>query len=157
MYPNIFGKKRNLLNDKLNNISSSSKEILEFYWYRDMNSDKSIKTKTYKMNSFEKSRNYLKLYLEFPEYSKDSLFNSLVVTSENSSVDNRINNIVMGYKSSNNIRINSISNIDILENMVLVIEITIVHTKRNGNVCLSVRLNLVLIQNLHSCCDLRLY
>ncbi|ORX63408.1 zincin [Anaeromyces robustus] len=90
-------------------------------------------------------------------YFLDSLFNSLVRTSNNSSVDNRINNIVKGYKSSNSIRINSISNIDILEIMVLVIELTIVHKKRNGNVCLSVRLNLVHIQNPHSCCDLRLY
>ncbi|ORX81023.1 hypothetical protein BCR32DRAFT_293527 [Anaeromyces robustus] len=46
---------------------------------------------------------------------KYCLFNSLVVTSDNSSVNNRINNIVKGYKSSNNIRINNISNIDILE------------------------------------------
>ncbi|ORX77170.1 hypothetical protein BCR32DRAFT_283457 [Anaeromyces robustus] len=173
-----------ILNDKLNNISSSTKEIMEFYWDRDMNSDKSIKAKNYKMYKFEESRNYLKLNLEYPEYSKgfrwilrarcgykidarvakaakminnscpnccsccfhcesyqridhwfincflfknlridhfsdldrnffyflDSLFNSLVRTSNNPSVDNRINNIVKGYKSSNN----SISNIDIL-------------------------------------------
>ncbi|ORX63963.1 hypothetical protein BCR32DRAFT_298261 [Anaeromyces robustus] len=46
----------------------------------------------------------------------NSLFNSLVRTSNNPSVDNRINNIVKGYKSSNNMRINSISNIDILGN-----------------------------------------
>ncbi|ORX80754.1 hypothetical protein BCR32DRAFT_280251 [Anaeromyces robustus] len=45
---------------------------------------------------------------------------SLVVTSDNSSVDNRFNNIVKGYKSSNNIRINSISNIDILGNRKIV-------------------------------------
>ncbi|ORX76614.1 hypothetical protein BCR32DRAFT_296150 [Anaeromyces robustus] len=32
----------------------------------------------------------------------DSLINSLVRTSNNPSVDNRINNIVKGYKSSNN-------------------------------------------------------
>ncbi|ORX80336.1 hypothetical protein BCR32DRAFT_300199 [Anaeromyces robustus] len=49
-------------------------------------------------------------------YFLDSLFNSLVRTSNNPSVDNRINNIVKGYKSSNNMRINSISNIDILDN-----------------------------------------
>ncbi|ORX78630.1 hypothetical protein BCR32DRAFT_294921 [Anaeromyces robustus] len=173
---------------------------MKFYWDRDMNSDKSIKAKTYKMYNFEESKSYLKLNLEFPEYSKgfrwilrarcgykidarvakaakminnscpnccsccfhcesyqridhwfincflfknlrmdhfsdldrnffcflDSLFNSLVRTSNNPSVDNRINNIVKGYKSSNN----SISNIDILEIMVLVIELTIVHTKK---------------------------
>ncbi|ORX82115.1 hypothetical protein BCR32DRAFT_4178 [Anaeromyces robustus] len=149
---------------------------MEFYWDRDMNSDKSIKAKTYKLYNFEESRSYLKLNLEFPEYSKgfrwilrarcgykidarvaktakminnsctnfcsccfhcesyqridhwfincflfknlridhfsdldrnffyflDSLFNSLVRTSNNPSVDNRINNIVKGYKSSNN-------------------------------------------------------
>ncbi|ORX65465.1 hypothetical protein BCR32DRAFT_286499 [Anaeromyces robustus] len=39
-----------------------------------------------------------------------SLFNSLVRASNNPSMDNRINNIVKGYKISNN----SISNIDIL-------------------------------------------
>ncbi|ORX82290.1 hypothetical protein BCR32DRAFT_292737 [Anaeromyces robustus] len=49
-----------------------------------------------------------------------SLFNSLVTTSNNPSVDNRINNIVKGYKSSNNMRINCISNIDILGNKKLV-------------------------------------
>ncbi|ORX85958.1 hypothetical protein BCR32DRAFT_275775 [Anaeromyces robustus] len=49
-----------ILNDKLNNTSSSSKEIMEFYWDRDMNNDKSIKAKTFKMNNFENSRNYLK-------------------------------------------------------------------------------------------------
>ncbi|ORX70421.1 hypothetical protein BCR32DRAFT_272363 [Anaeromyces robustus] len=53
-------------------------------------------------------------------YFLDSLFNSLVRTSDNSSVDNRINNIVKGYKSSNNIRINSISNIDTLGNRKIV-------------------------------------
>ncbi|ORX77062.1 hypothetical protein BCR32DRAFT_283566 [Anaeromyces robustus] len=133
-----------------------------------MNSNKSIKAKTYKMYNFENSRNYLKLNLEFPEYSKgfkwilgvrcgykidtrridhwfincflfknlrinyfsdldrnffyflDSLFNSLVVTSNNASLDDRINNIVKGYKSSNNIRINRISIIDILGNRKIV-------------------------------------
>ncbi|ORX85348.1 hypothetical protein BCR32DRAFT_276384 [Anaeromyces robustus] len=51
---------------------------------------------------------------------KNSLFNSLVRTSNNPSVDNRINNIVKGYKSSNNMRINSLSNIDILGNKKIV-------------------------------------
>ncbi|ORX64365.1 hypothetical protein BCR32DRAFT_287129 [Anaeromyces robustus] len=46
---------------KLNNISSSSREIMEFYWDR------------------------------------YSLFNSLVVISDNSSVDNRFNNIEWKY------------------------------------------------------------
>ncbi|ORX77324.1 hypothetical protein BCR32DRAFT_283281 [Anaeromyces robustus] len=50
----------------------------------------------------------------------NSLFNSLVGTSDNSSVDNRINNIVKGYKSSSNDRINSLSNIDILGNRKIV-------------------------------------
>ncbi|ORX75818.1 hypothetical protein BCR32DRAFT_284810 [Anaeromyces robustus] len=44
----------------------------------------------------------------------------LVRTSNNPSVDNRINNIVKGYKSRNNMRINSISNIDILGNKKIV-------------------------------------
>ncbi|ORX85591.1 hypothetical protein BCR32DRAFT_276141 [Anaeromyces robustus] len=126
-----------------------------------MNSDKLIKAKTYKLYNFEESRSFLKLNLEFPEYSKGFrwilrarcgykidarvakaakminnscpnccsccfhcesyqridhwfincfLFKNLLRTSNNPSVDNRINNIVKGYKSSNN----SISNIDIL-------------------------------------------
>ncbi|ORX80240.1 hypothetical protein BCR32DRAFT_280709 [Anaeromyces robustus] len=78
------------------------------------------------MNNFENLRNYLKLNFEFLEYSKgfivakaaklvniscpngcsclfhNNLFNSLFVTSDNSSVDNRIYNIVKGYKSSSN-------------------------------------------------------
>ncbi|ORX87914.1 hypothetical protein BCR32DRAFT_289029 [Anaeromyces robustus] len=53
-------------------------------------------------------------------YFLDSLFNSLVRTSNNPSVDNSINSIVKGYKSSNNMRINSISNIDILGNKKIV-------------------------------------
>ncbi|ORX83984.1 hypothetical protein BCR32DRAFT_291655 [Anaeromyces robustus] len=47
-------------------------------------------------------------------------FNFLVRTSNNPNVDNRINSIVKGYKSSNNMRINSISNIDILGNKKIV-------------------------------------
>ncbi|ORX63325.1 hypothetical protein BCR32DRAFT_287845 [Anaeromyces robustus] len=156
-----WDKESKILNDKLNNISSFSKKIMEFIWDRDINNDKMIKAKTYKMNNFENSRNYLKPNLEFPEYIKgfrwilrrarcgykidarvakaakmnnnscpnccsccfhcdNSLFNSLVVTSDNFSVDNRINNIVKGYKSSDKIRINSISNIDILGNRKIV-------------------------------------
>ncbi|ORX63642.1 hypothetical protein BCR32DRAFT_138164 [Anaeromyces robustus] len=42
------------------------------------------------------------------------------------------------------------------ENMVLVIELTIVHTKGMGMFVLSDRVNLIHIQNPHSCCDLRL-
>ncbi|ORX63443.1 hypothetical protein BCR32DRAFT_287760 [Anaeromyces robustus] len=50
----------------------------------------------------------------------NSLFNRLVRTSNNPNVDNRINNIVKGYKSSNNMRINSKSHIDILGNKKIV-------------------------------------
>ncbi|ORX54354.1 hypothetical protein BCR32DRAFT_295123 [Anaeromyces robustus] len=53
-------------------------------------------------------------------YFLDSLFNSLVRTSNNPSVDNRINSIVKGYKNSNNMRFNCISNIDILGNKKIV-------------------------------------
>ncbi|ORX82873.1 hypothetical protein BCR32DRAFT_308958 [Anaeromyces robustus] len=90
-----------------------------------MNSDKSIKAKTYKMNNFKNSRNYLKLNLEFPEYSKGFRYRIYIFL---------IGGRYYGFSDR-----------------------TIVHTKKNGNVCLNVRLSLVHTQNLHSCCDLRLY
>ena len=44
------------------------KAILNFYWDRDI-AGKSIKTKTYKKNEYEKTRDYLKLNFKHPEYS----------------------------------------------------------------------------------------
>ncbi|ORX78157.1 hypothetical protein BCR32DRAFT_282568 [Anaeromyces robustus] len=131
------------------NCITSSKEIMDFYWDRDMNSNKSIKAKMarcgYKIDTrvakaakmvntsfpnccswYFHSDSYYRIDYWFINcflfknfrinyffnldrnfyYFLDNLFNSLYVTSDNSSVDNRINNIVKGYRSRDNIRIN---------------------------------------------------
>ncbi|ORX85959.1 hypothetical protein BCR32DRAFT_275776 [Anaeromyces robustus] len=122
-------------------------------------------------NSCPNCSNYCSCCFHCDSYQR--IDHCLVVTSDNSSVDNRINNIVKGYKSSDNIRINSVSNIDILENRKIVnryrIYIFLIGGRKYNsseriNNCpykkewkcsfLSVRLSLVHIQNLHSCCDL---
>ncbi|ORX82731.1 hypothetical protein BCR32DRAFT_278642 [Anaeromyces robustus] len=105
---------------------------MEFYWDRDMNSYQRIDHWFINCFLFKNLRIYHFFDLDRNFfYFLDSLFNSLVRTNDNPSVDNRINNIVKGYKSSNNIRINSISNIDILGNKIIV----------NREYCFSDRIN----------------
>ncbi|ORX81353.1 hypothetical protein BCR32DRAFT_279760 [Anaeromyces robustus] len=86
-----------------------------------MNSDKSIKAKAYKINNFENSRNYLKFNLEFPEYSKGFKW---ILRARFAKAAKMINNSCFPNCCSCCFHCD--------KNMVLMIEITIVHTKRNG-------------------------
>ena len=62
-----WDKESKILADKLSKFPSK-KAILNFCWDRDM-TGKSIKTKAYKNNNFEKTREYLKLNYKYSEFS----------------------------------------------------------------------------------------